>query len=367
MRLHRYLALAALVLFVACEQTPTAPEEASAEALFKKGGKPGGGDPPPSVTDPVLLYASWYGGGLGRLGLSMYRMNVDGAFERVFEDAVESEVESSDPSFAPDGQQFVFSRNVVKKGGNVSLLQIARANLNGSGFTVLHEIEDGGGILRRPSWSPAPLGDGQEKISYLEGARDATGIWMGNDLFIMNVDGTERTRLTSHTLVSQGNVRVSQAEWSRTADRILAIIYHSDTDQFTRRLYTIDCATVCALTDSVDLDLSARLAPVDGFDQIDWARNSDRIATQVLPGDRYPGDLWIIDISDPLAPSFTQLTNTPSLNERNPTWSPDESQIAFKNYVDGIVRVYLMNADGTNVTAISGDIGIDFGNMDWQP
>lgn len=203
-------------------------------------------------------------------------------------------------------------------------------------------------------------------IAYLEGTRDDAGAWLGDDLYVMRTDGSGRTRLTRHTETSGGIVRVSRAEWSRSADRILAILWNHDTAEFTRRLYTIDCAAACALTDSIDLDLSAGLAPVDGFGQMDWAHASDRFVTQVLINDRGPGDLWIVDLSDPTAPSLTRLTSTDAVNEGEPAWSADDSEIAFESDADGVVRVYLMNADGTARRAVSAEIGNGFG-LDWKP
>lgn len=39
----------------------------------------------------------------------------------------------------------------------------------------------------------------------------------------------------------------------------------------------------------------------------------------------------------------------------HPTWSPDNSQIAFTSYQDGYAQIYVMNADGTNAKNIIND------------
>jgi Tol biopolymer transport system component len=65
------------------------------------------------------------------------------------------------------------------------------------------------------------------------------------------------------------------------------------------------------------------------------------------------------------ATPIRQLTNTDASNIR-PAWSPDGRQIAFQTNRDGPYHIYLMNADGSNVSQLtSGDA--DDRHPSWSP
>jgi Tol biopolymer transport system component len=63
----------------------------------------------------------------------------------------------------------------------------------------------------------------------------------------------------------------------------------------------------------------------------------------------------------------TRLTNGAE-NDFNPAWSPDGRQIAFDTDRDGPgftnVEIYVMNADGTEVTRLINNAAFD-GDADW--
>ena len=42
------------------------------------------------------------------------------------------------------------------------------------------------------------------------------------------------------------------------------------------------------------------------------------------------------------------------MTSSTPSWSPDGKKIAFVSYKDGNPQIYVMNADGTNHTNMSG-------------
>ena len=75
----------------------------------------------------------------------------------------------------------------------------------------------------------------------------------------------------------------------------------------------------------------------------DWARTQDKIAVVALDF----GDIWVIDLADPLNP--VNLTNTLDIGSTMPSWSPDDTKIVFTISVD----IYVMNADGSGVTQIA--------------
>ena len=64
----------------------------------------------------------------------------------------------------------------------------------------------------------------------------------------------------------------------------------------------------------------------------------------------------------------TNLTNTPDLTEREPSWSPDGSRIAFVEVGDfGVInRLMVMNADGSARTAVTPEPSHQFGPT-WSP
>jgi TolB protein len=44
----------------------------------------------------------------------------------------------------------------------------------------------------------------------------------------------------------------------------------------------------------------------------------------------------------------TQLTQSTTVQSRQPAWSPDGNQIVYTVYRNGLLQVWLMNADGSN-------------------
>ena len=61
----------------------------------------------------------------------------------------------------------------------------------------------------------------------------------------------------------------------------------------------------------------------------------------------------ITQFEEPLAPAgITQLTRDPT-NALRPTWSPNGSSIAFDSNRDGPFHIYVMNADGSSVRALT--------------
>jgi Tol biopolymer transport system component len=58
------------------------------------------------------------------------------------------------------------------------------------------------------------------------------------------------------------------------------------------------------------------------------------------------------------------LTNDPA-NDWGPTWSPDGTQIAFNSERSGSMRLFIMNADGSDVRQVDTDFWVEY--PDWSP
>ena len=77
-------------------------------------------------------------------------------------------------------------------------------------------------------------------------------------------------------------------------------------------------------------------------------------------------DLYVLDFS---TGQQTQITNTPTVDELAPAWSPDGTRIAFVHAPRGpaadLGDLYVMDADGTNLSALT--TGQAASAPDWSP
>lgn len=76
----------------------------------------------------------------------------------------------------------------------------------------------------------------------------------------------------------------------------------------------------------------------------------------------YEGDIYVMNAD---GSEVSQLTNDPAM-DFDPAWSPDGTQIAFRSHRDGNEEVYLMNADGSDQHNLSNATGGDYSPA-WSP
>jgi Tol biopolymer transport system component len=167
----------------------------------------------------------------------------------------------------------------------------------------------------RPSWSP----DGS-KIAFESSREDVPG---NAEIYVMNADGTNQTRLTNSSDVARlrfefgGGQSVfvdrnsnTSPHWSPDGTKIAFVMYRGVQE---------DCDRECLLT------------------------------TQTL---------WEIYVMDADGSNETRLTDSSSVSDTgdrrnsNPRWSPDGSKIIFDSNRDHGGDVYVMDADGSNQTRL---------------
>jgi len=160
------------------------------------------------------------------------------------------------------------------------------------------------------------------------------------DIFVIKSDGSARTRLTSDAASDVDPV------WSPDGGRIA---FASDRDG-NAEIYVMnaDGSNPVRLTDSPGADVR----PV-------WSPDGARIAfVSDRDGNR---EIYAMNADGTNA---VNLSNSPFV-DADPAWSPDGSRLAFVSNRDtGYSSLYLMSADGSNVTQIT--VG-DWYRMDSQP
>lgn len=195
-------------------------------------------------------------------------------------------IATTDPTWSPDGEQIAFTRH--ETGGEFS--QSTQDDL----FVMDADASDQRQVTQdvagqssfKPTWSP----DGKQIAFLRSDAVFVTSPMRYGDLFIVNLDGSEATRLTRGKLVSG-------PAWSPDGQLI-----------------------------AMAMGTRGRGVPT--------VANTDIYAVDVTG--RPP----------------KQLTDTPSVYESAPAWSPDGSQIAFARWgfqtaFDGKGAIYVMKPDGS--------------------
>jgi Tol biopolymer transport system component len=183
-----------------------------------------------------------------------------------------------------------------------------------------------GGLLLQELLGEAPNG----KIAFL-----GVGAGYGDDIYVMNADGSGETRLTNSSAHEFSPV------WSPDGEKIAfgrnSSIYVIDSDGTGQTRLTDDASAYTGLAWSPDGEKIA-------FTRSDVGTGNEAIYVMNADGS-----------------GKTRLTNFPK-NEYSPTWSPDGEKIAFTREkvslkLDAaIYDIYVMNADGTGRTRLTNTI-----------
>ncbi|MBD3413934.1 MAG: DUF5050 domain-containing protein [Candidatus Aminicenantes bacterium] len=254
-----------------------------------------------------------------------------------------------EPDLSPDGQEVVFVSDRDSKSG------IYTVNVDGTG---LKRLTTGSDSNYGPMWSP----DGK-KIAFVSDSSE------GNQIFVMNADGSEVSQLTDNEINKQ------DPTWSPDGKKIAYVAFQEKTgyDIF---IMTIDSRETKQLTDNSNFNLSPTWSPdgnsiaYESWDMsvieketpflIFTATQSNKIFIIYQKDDRgienIKSSIWVVEAS---GQGQKKLTKDDSRNW-SPSWSPNGQQIVFSSDRGTDTKIYMMNADGTQVLAVSIDSGDDF-------
>ena len=239
-----------------------------------------------------------------------------------------------------------------------------------------------------PTPTPTPVaGAGDQPIAFTRFTDT------GNEIFLMNVDGTNEVNITNNPAGD------SQPSWAPNATRLaftttrtidnlthvalvqpdganLQIIDHFNGANEGSPSWSVD-GTKIAYTMTFPASGVTRIAVMDAnnfgvlsvsnnfssFLSPTWSPDGTKIAFQEGFGFQ-PADISVL----PSATLFfapTKLTTDPA-DDITPSWSPDGAKIAFASNRSGDYEIYVMNADGSNVQRLTNSAGADR-SPSWSP
>ena len=157
------------------------------------------------------------------------------------------------------------------------------------------------------------------------------------DLYILDVRDTKLTRI-----FHQPDSMINGLDWSPDGQYLALVLTPPDDTNGDIFIISADGSTQIQVTNTPDSD--------EGY--FDWSPDGKQIVYTRENGDDENIYVGNVD-SDDFEP--TQLTTTGGWN---PIWSPDGSQIAFASNIgeSDITGIHLMNADGSDIRLLIGDI-----------
>ena len=228
------------------------------------------------------------------------------------------------------------------------------------------------------------------KIVFASGIGDSD-----SNIFIMNADGSELTRLTSQGLGDDPDLSPDKSKIVFEAYRYTgrpgrgggAGIFVINSDGTGERPILGGTESACFLvvcnwsepdwspdgskiaytrigSDPIhvmnaDGTEATRITDISGGDPT-WSPDGSKIAFWSVVDGNF--EIFVVNVD---GSGLTNLTKS-SADESDPAWSPDGSKIAYLGHEDsGPLYIFVMNADGTNQTRLTN--GLDAGALTWSP
>ena len=243
------------------------------------------------------------------------------------------------PITAPRSSVTPASEASADRQGTTSSEMLLEYNLPGS--DIYRMSDDGTDLIRLttelgtefdPAWAP----DGK-RILYSGESRETAA----TAVFVMNFDGTAVTQLT-HPASGEQDLAANALGKSIVFVRINALsqsaIYRMNADGTGLTQLTF------------------------GLHDRDPAPSPKATSLAFLRDD----DIYVLDL---VSGGLTNITNTPACVETHPAYSPSGKQIAFeRDYCNGSAAgLFVMSADGTQVTRLTGNGSINGTDPSWSP
>jgi Tol biopolymer transport system component len=188
-----------------------------------------------------------------------------------------------------------------------------------------------------------------------ESATSKIAFISNRDIYLMNADGSNVTRLTNNINISENISNLSALASSPNGSRIAFILGNAGVSG----IYLVN-ADGSNATSNLTPNVS-----VYSLSEVAWSPDGSRIAftSEIFA---HPADFLQIYVVNADGTGKTNLTTDPSVNY-DAVWSPDGSRIAFVSDRDGNRDIYLMNADGSNVTRLTDNITTKASGLAWSP